>query len=742
MPIADIIRTMNRLTTILFLIFFLTGCMEGDTNVGVNYANYRKAFEPIMGCMNKNAINYKKDFEIEDGSCNFVWCEQEGFDETNTEYEKSIVIPYLESLKSVVHHHTGEGVEKHSGELVKDACFTILGCMNRKASNFNSLANKENGKCEFKGCPLLDTELEAEFAKYKEEFPEVELDNNCPSFRGCIEKKAINFQKNKKLPNNTCVFKGCPQLDEALKNDYARYILEFPDAKKLRNTCPSVTGCMNKLAYNFDEKNKIADHTCKFKGCPALNEALGEAFKEYKTEFPKAAELENTCDKFTGCLEPLAMNFEKDKKIADKSCEFKGCTLLDNKLKVAYNKYRKKFPASKKIINTCPSFRGCLDKNAVNFEKDQKLESGKCDFSWCSKVGFEQTNQLMQPKVDKYLETLKNLKINYTGTINNEFNCGKKLGCMISEAKNFDAIAQKENGTCGFEGCPVFDLDLRDAYEDYKKRFTKAKLQNTCPGEKTETFTQNERPHLGVLWVIDNSGSMGDNQDNLANNFDSFIRGFLDKNFNFTMGITTTDSKHNTLSMIKLTSKKASENKAQFISDFKSMIKVKIDGSATERGLQGAHNFLATHEDSLLSTPESPLAVIYVSDEFDQSLGSVGSHHASLLTRVNKASHLHVSSIVGRTFARYNEMADLTNGLKLNIFDTDFASHLSKISQDLVKLVDLFKLKNRPFEPSLKVLIDGQEVSNWTYNSVNNAIEFPNAPAFNSIVEVKYLVKE
>jgi len=719
----------------------LSSCFQNDTNVGMNYANYRKAFEPILGCMDQNAVNFDATYEVEDGSCSFAWCAEVGFEETNLEYEKNIVTPYLESIKKIVHHHTGEGIKEYSGELIKDACHTILGCMNKKGSNFNPLANKENGRCEFHGCPLIDLELKSEFALYKEKFPEAVLDNNCPTFRGCIEKRAINFQKDKLLPNETCRFRGCPQLDEELKTDYTRYKLEFPSAEALINTCPALTGCMEKKAYNFDSKKKIADATCKFKGCPTLDPDLGIAYDAYKIKFPKAATLENTCNTHTGCMEPKALNFEKDKLIPDDSCKFRGCTILDQDLKVAYRTYLKLFPTAAKIQNTCPSFRGCLNNNALNFDKDKQLENGKCDFSWCSKLSHENTDVTFRKKVDTYLDELETLKISYTGEIKDEFNCGLKLGCMNARAKNFDSQAGKENGTCSFEGCPIFDPDLGDAYDTYKKRFVKAKLQNTCPGQQSETFTQSDRPHIGILWVVDNSGSMGNDQTNLANNFDSFIRGFLDKNFKFTMGITTTDSKHNNLSMLKLTSEKAKTDKNQFIADFKSMIKVGTVGSAKEQGLWGAHSFLSIHEDTLLSTSESPLSVIYVSDEPDQSLHSVAFHHAELLKRVSKASQLHVSAIVGTTFAKYRQMADLTNGLKLNINDTNFASHLSKISDDLVNLVDLFKLQNRPFAPSIKVFVDNQEVNDWTYNTLKNAIEFTNAPEFNSVVEVRYLVK-
>lgn len=60
----------------------------------------------------------------------------------------------------------------------------------------------------------------------------------------------------------------------------------------------------------------------------------------------------------------------------------------------------------------------------------------------------------------------------------------------------------------------------------------------------TDTFQQqgNEiTAKMDILWVIDNSGSMGPYQAELQARFDSFITNFVGKNYDFRMAVTATD---------------------------------------------------------------------------------------------------------------------------------------------------------------------------------------------------------
>lgn len=61
----------------------------------------------------------------------------------------------------------------------------------------------------------------------------------------------------------------------------------------------------------------------------------------------------------------------------------------------------------------------------------------------------------------------------------------------------------------------------------------------------SQTFEQNvdhSDPRLDVLWVIDGSATMLQHQQNLANNFGSFMSGFVNKGFDYHMAVISTDA--------------------------------------------------------------------------------------------------------------------------------------------------------------------------------------------------------
>jgi hypothetical protein len=62
--------------------------------------------------------------------------------------------------------------------------------------------------------------------------------------------------------------------------------------------------------------------------------------------------------------------------------------------------------------------------------------------------------------------------------------------------------------------------------------------------EKSDTFQQASvtNNEVDMLFVIDNSGSMQDEQDSLAESFESFITEFADRELNFHIGIISTDN--------------------------------------------------------------------------------------------------------------------------------------------------------------------------------------------------------
>ena len=275
----------------------------------------------------------------------------------------------------------------------------------------------------------------------------------------------------------------------------------------------------------------------------------------------------------------------------------------------------------------------------------------------------------------------------------------------------------------------------------------------------TETFhqTEEETKKLDIMWVIDNSGSMADEQASLGENFDSFITQFINKDVDFKMGITTTDTSSSkkkgkmvTGSDTKLTSAAAAANPNQFMTDFKTLVNVGTSGSGYEKGLEATEGFMEKYADSFVR-PDAYLAVVILSDEEDQSPKTVKAYTDYLKSFKSNAGLVKIYSIVnvndvntgGNTVGhvRYQQATEQTSGVMSNIMD-DFADVLLEMGDSLIKLLDSFALASAPVDGTLQVFVNGVETSAYSYDSASHSIKFDagNLPPVGAQVTVKYKI--
>lgn len=269
--------------------------------------------------------------------------------------------------------------------------------------------------------------------------------------------------------------------------------------------------------------------------------------------------------------------------------------------------------------------------------------------------------------------------------------------------------------------------------------------------DKTELFQQSasENKKLDILWVIDDSGSMSDEQSALGYNFGAFIDDFILKDADFKMAITTTDVSSSTKkgrmvpnSDVLLTSAKAKENEAQFKQDFKSLVNVGIRGSGNERGLEATEGFIEKHASFLRS--DAYLAVVIISDELDSSPKSVETYVNQLKATKSEAGLVKVYSIVDiPSGGRYKQASDSTGGVVMDIRN-NFHGVLSDMGDSLINLLDSFALAASPVPGSLKVFINGVETTAYTYDVSTRSIKFhhPNLPAVGSEIKAQYKVEK
>jgi hypothetical protein len=199
----------------------------------------------------------------------------------------------------------------------------------------------------------------------------------------------------------------------------------------------------------------------------------------------------------------------------------------------------------------------------------------------------------------------------------------------------------------------------------------------------------------------------------------------------------------------KLTSAMAAANKPQFLSDFKTLVNQGTSGSGTERGLNGAKNFMTKYSSSFIRD-DAYLAVVILSDEEDQSSGSVASYTDALKSFKSSAGLVKVYAIadINKTNSgngvlpgadRYIEATVNTAGVASDI-RADFAGVLSDMGNEIIKLLDSFALAANPVAGSLKVYVNDQLVTNYSYDVSSRSIKFdPNSlPQVGANIRVTY----
>ena len=259
-----------------------------------------------------------------------------------------------------------------------------------------------------------------------------------------------------------------------------------------------------------------------------------------------------------------------------------------------------------------------------------------------------------------------------------------------------------------------------------------------------ETTVQVKKSPVDIIFNVDNSGSMGDDQQALADNFSSFIDSFLSLSVDFNIAIITSDSATNRVSRGQLNSRAASRNPTGFKNLFKQKIKVGTGGSGYEKPAQFTRRFLTNHS----SWPRSDafLIVIIVSDEDDGSPTSLsGTHFANYLKGLKSDTDLvRVFGIIDTTYGTQHIQAVNGTGGTYHSINSPFDGILNSFSRTITELAMRFKLRRKLASSDLndvKVFVDGQEQPRaaWTFHASTNSISFNRGyvPGNNSRINIR-----
>lgn len=284
----------------------------------------------------------------------------------------------------------------------------------------------------------------------------------------------------------------------------------------------------------------------------------------------------------------------------------------------------------------------------------------------------------------------------------------------------------------------------------------------------TDTFSQQPSP-ADVLFVVDNSYSMMEEQTNLGQNLGAFLSFAQGQGVNYQIGITTTDTRPSPtgqageLQGFTKIITPATPNKEQV---FQSNVNVGINGAIDEMGLEAA--YLALSPSNLAGPnagflrPGAILAIVIVSDEEDQSVDPNSGGYRPLSFYQNFFSSLKpngsviVSSIVGTTNPdcnspdgiayygpRYITMAQNSGGVVASICSPSWGQNLANIGVRSFGLKKTFELTSQPVPATIAVTLDGNPTGAgaWTYDAVTNTINFAVEPPAYTQIEITYSVQ-
>lgn len=308
-------------------------------------------------------------------------------------------------------------------------------------------------------------------------------------------------------------------------------------------------------------------------------------------------------------------------------------------------------------------------------------------------------------------------------------------------------------------------------------------LSDSSQFQQSVTFTPRK---LDVLFVVDNSGSMATSQNNLANNFPSFIDKFIEKGYDFRIAVTTTDAFYGdqfiangcSLCTPEQTRFRSGTSPKVYVidqanydlnqsaeiqrlkNDFTLNVKVGTNGSGDERAFSSFKAALSSNLNSGFHRPDAFLAVVIVSDEedFSQSeftmnesysnpnLHTVSSYrdYLSTFTGGLPSQDYSVSTIsivdqncrnslaggtggVQKVATRYIELSQITGGTQ-NSICSPFDQTLDNISTQIIsESQPVYTLNKKPIVASITVVIDGVSVpqsstDGWSYDASNNTI--------------------
>ncbi|MBN1334959.1 MAG: VWA domain-containing protein [Deltaproteobacteria bacterium] len=306
-----------------------------------------------------------------------------------------------------------------------------------------------------------------------------------------------------------------------------------------------------------------------------------------------------------------------------------------------------------------------------------------------------------------------------------------------------------------------------------------------------DTFFQEPPAKVDILWVVDNSPSMQQEQEEVANRFENFIYSFEQTNIEFHIGVITTDMDIDNPDRATLLGDPpvltpAVENYRDL---FVERVQVGLSGSDMERGLEAAYQAVTepmiSDRNAGFLRSNAVLSIIIVSDENDCSdRGALPAdatnidcyEHSEMLVPVAeyvstfRAMRSDPSQVVGSAIVgprrdegcqasvpgtRYMNFAESLGGVEGNICEENFSGIMEDLGLTVSGVRASFQLTYTPVEHTIEVFVAESEKdtaeaqwtpvaespeAGWTFDFDTRYLTFhgDSVPERGAVIHVRY----
>jgi hypothetical protein len=288
---------------------------------------------------------------------------------------------------------------------------------------------------------------------------------------------------------------------------------------------------------------------------------------------------------------------------------------------------------------------------------------------------------------------------------------------------------------------------------------------------RVDVFQQRDAK-VDILWVVDVSGSMADERARLAANFVRFISALVASSVDYQIGVTATD-------LATYGGRLVGDPRilTPGIANAETLFAANVNFPASlapEESLEAARQALIepnrSGANAGFARREAALAVILLTDEDDESVGTVSFYKRAFLGIKGAGNRrlVTVSAIAGdvpggcvaaneegvygagaRAAQRIKEVVDATGGVFGSICGDDFGPTIDRIGFSIAGLIRVFPLSEVPVIDTIAVGVDGETipedpVHGYSYWPDANSIAFEGEfiPPARSEITVSYEVQQ